>query len=173
VLGETVNWTLRVVGSQAIDEETPANGSGALVFSELGHTLAGTLDYVYLNAFVAPGRFSSAARGPEKGGPLGRMGVLFEAFELGRYGAPLGNEAQDSAGAAIGYQRFFANFRRQVVIEVGGRHDTKSGHGAIAIGGKLQQAFGRHILVELDSFVAGQEDEPPAYGGRGEFIVKF
>ena len=175
VFGETVNWTVRVVGSQAVHHETPANGSGALVFSEMGHTPAGTLDYVYLNTFVAAGRFTSAARGPEKGGPLGRMGVLFEAFELGRYGAPLGNAATDSLGAIVGYQRFFSAFRRQVVLEVGGR-DATSGSGgltAIALGGKFQQAFGRHVLVEVDSFVAGQENAAPAYGGRGEFMVKF
>jgi len=175
VFGETVNWTVRVVGSQAIDHETPANGSGALIFSEMGHTPAGTLDYVYLNTFVAAGRFTSAARGPEKGGPLGRMGVLFEAFELGRYGAPLGSEATDSVGAVIGYQRFFSAFRRQVVLEVGGR-DATSGSGgptAIAVGGKFQQALGRHFLIEIDSFVAGQQDAPPAYGGRGEFMIKF
>ncbi len=174
VCGETINWTARVVGSQAINGETPANGTGALIFTELGHTPANTLDYVYGTAFVAAGRFTSAARGPEKGGPLGRMGVLFEAFELGRYGSPLGNGAQDSWGAALGYQRFFAAFRRQVVIEVGGRDAfNNDGRKALAIGGKFQQALGKHFLVELDSFIAGQYHDSPAYGGRGEFVVKF
>jgi hypothetical protein len=127
-----------------------------------------------VNAFVAAGRFTSAARGPDKGGPLGRMGILFEAFELGRYDAPLGNRAQDSAGGAIGYQRFFAAFRRQLVIEVGGRNPvTGSGRESLAIGGKFQQAIGSHFLIELDSFAAAQRHDAPGYGGRGEFVIKY
>jgi hypothetical protein len=174
VFGEMVNWTLRVVGSKAIHHETAVDGSGALIFSEVGHTLASTLDYVYLNSFVAPGRFTSAARGPDKGGPLGRMGILFEAFELGRYGAALGSNAHDDAGAALGYQRFFSAFRRQIVIEFGGREAIAGGpRGALALGGKFQQAIGSHFLVELDSFAAAQRNLPPSYGGRGEFVVKF
>jgi hypothetical protein len=172
--GQTFNATVRVNGSYAVDHETPATGTGVLFFTELSRTPNGTLDLVYLDAFWAIEQFSSAARGPEKGGALGRTGILFEAFELGRYGPPVRNDTNDAAGASLGYQRFFDQFRRQVILEVGGRKDTGGqGHDTVAVGGRIQQAVGSHVVLQADGFIGVVQDSKPSSGARGEFVFKF
>jgi hypothetical protein len=173
-LGRTFNSTVRVMGSYALEHETPQTRDGVLLFGELAYTPHGTLDYVYLNSFWGIEHFSSAARAEEIGGPLGRVGILFEAFDLGRYGAPLGNEVGESAGAAVGYQRFFSAFRRQVIVELGGRKETAGpDRGTIAVGGRFQQAVGSHVILQVDSFVGARQNRTPPYGARGEVVVKF
>jgi hypothetical protein len=170
----TLNTTFRVLGSSALNKSTPQTNNGALLFTQIGVTPLGTLDWLYLNAFWAIDKFSSAARGPEEGGPLGRTGLLFSAIGIGRYGSALGNQAENSAGLALGYQIFFSEFRRQLLVEVGARKDTKgTRQDALALGARVQQAIWRHLLLQLDAFVAGGRNRGPGYGGRTELVVKF
>ncbi len=174
LLGRTLNSTFRVVGSQALDQETPETSDGVLFFTELGLTPHGGLNWLYLNAFWGIERFSSAARAPDAGGPLGRVGVLFEALGLGRYQAALGNRADDSAGGALGYQMFFDQFRRQLTLEVGGRKDTNgTRQDRVAFGGRLEQAIGHHFILRFDSFISTGPHRGPGYGGRTELMAKF
>lgn len=174
LFGESISTTLRVNGSYALERETPAMGSGVLFYGEMGRSPIGTADWMYFDAFWGIDRFTSAARDIDTGGPLGRTGILFEALQLGHYGAALGNQATNSFGGAFGYQRFWDLFRRQAIVEVGGRRDTSAaGANAFGVGTRLQQAFGRHLILELDGFVAGVERTGPAYGGRGEAQIKF
>ena len=124
-----INTAIRVNGSYAFDDDTAQASDGALIFGEVSWTPEDTHNIAYVNGFVGIDEFSSAARGPTAGGPLGRTGILFAARGLGRFGAPLGNGADDSLGAAIGYQMFFDDKRRQLVLELGGRKDTGGGSG--------------------------------------------
>ncbi|MBI1375250.1 MAG: hypothetical protein GC159_21235 [Phycisphaera sp.] len=170
------NTTLRALGSHAIKGESVEVHDGYLFFGELSWTPAWTHDNVYVNGFVGIDEFSSAARGPTAGGPLGRTGVLFAALGLGRYGAPLGNRADNSYGGAIGYQWFIdEQARKQLLVEFGGRngYSDDQNDGQIALGARYQQAIGQHMVLQFDTFGSLNEGRDPGYGGRVEIRVDF
>ena len=174
LFNHSFNTTFRLLGSRALNRPTAQTSDGVLLFSQIALTPKDTLDWVYLDVFWAIDKFSSAARGLEEGGPLGRTGLLFSAVGLGRYGSALGSQAEHSVGLALGYQMFFDAFRRQVVLEIGARKDTKrTNQDAAALGVRLQQAIWRHLLLQFDSFVAGGRHQGTGYGGRTELVVKF
>ena len=169
-----VNTAFRVLGSQALDAETAAVSDGLLLFGEVSWTPAWTHDNVYVNAFWGIDQFSSAARGPATGGPLGRAGILFAAVGLGRYGAALGNRADDSAGLAVGYQKFSHDTRRQLIVEVGGRQGTTGADdGAAALGARFQQAMGKHFVLQVDGFRSVLESRDDGWGTRLELLFQF
>jgi hypothetical protein len=173
LLGRAINTTFRVLGSRALDDEKPGVGNGVLLFTQVGMTPNKTPNWLYLNLFWAIGRFSSAARGPEAGGPLITTGLMYSTPELGRFGPALSNRAEDAVGAAVGYQMFFAAFRRQLVLELGARAATEGDGDAIAVGARFQQAFGRHVVLQLDGHVSSGEDRSLGYGTRSELVFKF
>ena len=112
----------------------------------------------------------------QPGGALGRTGILFAAVGLGRYGAALGNRADNAAGGSLGYQKFFDGTRRQLIIELGGRKNTNdrvADSDAFAAGLRYQQAIGQHYVVRVDAFGAVREGRDPAYGARLEWLTKF
>lgn len=174
LLGTTYNSSLRVLGSAELDRETAQADSGVLVFGEVSWTPHHTFDLAYVNAFLGIDNFSSAARDPLAGGPLGRTGILFAAQGVGAYPAPLGNRADDSYGASLGYQFIRDGGRRQLIIEIGGRDDdSATGFDAAGIAARFQQAVGRRAIVQLDAFATAQEHREPGYGARTELLVKF
>lgn len=169
-----VNTAFRVNQSVALDRDTAAVGTGTLLFAELSTDPLGNNDVLYLNGFSAFGNFTSAARDPQTGGPLGQVGILFANVALGSYGAPLSNRAEDAVGGSLGYQMFFNQDRTQVILETGGRVGTGSGEtDAVGFGVRLQQALGDRYVIQMDSFVAHEEDTDISYGARGEFLVRF
>lgn len=169
----TYNASMHVLGSVATDGETAASGDGVLLFGQTSWTPHHTKDLVYLNGFWAIDQFTSPARGPLAGGPLGQTGILFAASGLGRVGPPLSNQATDVVGASLGYQLFFNDTREQVIFEIGGRQPTNNADGAIAVGARLQRALGQHWIAILDTFVAKQESQRTTPGARLEFLMKF
>ena len=169
-----INTSFRALTSIPLNEESAVTGQGELFFAEFSYTPAHSEDILYLNGFWGIDEFSSAARGPNAGGPLGRTGLLFAAVELGRYGAPLGNDAPNAVGAALGYQHFFNEKRSQIVIEAGFRSDTNdTDRGAVAIASRFETAIGRNNILRLDAFITGQENRGPASGARVEWLIKF
>ena len=170
------NTTLTLNTSFPMERETPQTSRGTLVFNEISWTPPHAQDFLYLNTFWGIGEFSSAIRGPETGGPLGRTGILFAAVGLGRYGAALGNGADNAVGGSLGYQKFLDRTRKQLIVELGGRKNTNNREdrsGAFAAGLRYQQAVGRHFIARLDAFGAVQEERDPAYGARLEWLTKF
>lgn len=168
------NSSVRVLGSHALDFETDAVSDGYLLMGEFSWTPPWTHDLLYMNVFWGIDRFSSAARGPATGGPLGRTGILYAAVGLGRYGAPLGNRADDSSGFSIGYQKFSHSTRRQAIFELGGRQSTEGlQNAALALGARYQQAYGKHIVLQLDGFGAIKESADDGWGSRLEMRVSF
>ena len=170
------NTTITLNTSLPMERETPQTSRGTLWFNEISWTPLRTRDFLYLNAFWGIGEFSSAIRGPATGGPLGRTGILFAAVGLGRYGAALGNQADNAAGGSLGYQKFFDRTRRQLIVELGGRRNTNDRtdqSGAFATGLRYQQAVGQHYIARVDAFGAVQEGRDPAYGARLEWLTKF
>ncbi len=129
---------------------------------------------MYGNAFWGIDNFASVARGPDTGGPLGRTGILFATLGLGRFGAALGSRADDSVGAAIGYQKFLDDTRKQIILELGGRQSTNGDRdGAMALGARYQQAIGQHMVLQLDLYGSLQESRDDGWGTRVETRFEF
>jgi hypothetical protein len=119
-----INSTFRVNSSVALDKDTPAVSTGTLLLAQFSLTPPDTKDVAYLDLFWGIDQYASAARGPDLGGPLSSIGLLFAAQGLGNYGAPIGDQADNSVGAAIGYQKFIGGTDRQLTVELGGRIAT-------------------------------------------------
>ena len=174
-----INTVFRVNTSAAVEQESSRVRSGTLLFAECSYTTWYSHDLIYLNGFWGIDDFSSADRAPSAGGPLGRVGILNAAVGLGRYGAPLSNQADNAVGGALGYQMFFGELkRRQLILELGGRAPTHAPtllrqQPAEGIGARYQQAFGRRLVVILDTFGVLRENSEESWGGRLEFLVKF
>lgn len=169
------NTAFRVLNSHS-SKESPAADSGTLLLAEISWTPTHTDNLVYLNSFYAFERFTSAARGPGTGGPLGAVGILYASPGIGRYGSALSNQAQQAYGASFGYQTFLGGLysRRQLVLELGARKDTdNTRQGAVAVGARFQQALGRRFVFQLDGFAAAYEEQDNNYGLRSEILVKF
>lgn len=168
------NTAWRALISENFDGNTPEATDGELFFVEINWVPTRTHNNLYLNLFVGIDEYSSAARGPAAGGPLGRTGILFGAVGIGSYGAPLGNSVGDAAGGALGYQMFFANNRRSLTLELGGRDGWSGGQrSAFAAGFRLEQALGRRIVARVDSFLGHREGADLGWGARFEILYKF
>ena len=166
-----IGSTFRIAQSFALDEETAAAGDGTLLFGELNYIPAYTKDNMYLNVFAAIDNYTSAARDPLGGGPLGRVGLLYAASGLGSYPAPLNNRANDAIGFSAGYQKFSKSKKRQYVIEVGARDDDDTTQYGIAA--RFQQALGKRVVLQIDGFVADQDNQDSTYGLRLELLLKL
>ncbi len=176
------NTDFRINLSSPIGAQRNETEFGTLFFAQVSttpHWPHHTDNILYLNAFLGIEEYSSAARDDAVGGPLGRTGILFAAVGLGRYGAPLGNDADNAVGAALGYQWFLDKEKQsQLIFELGGRDQTKNvrGSGAAAFGVRYQKAFHHgnfHWLLIVDGFVGAQESRDTLNGGRIEAQFKF
>ncbi len=170
------NSTFRANFSLAIDEETPAVSDGMIFTHELSRTMRHSDDIFYVNTYLGVDNYTSAARGPATGGPLGRLGFLNRAVGLGTYGAPLGNQTGDIFGFAFGYQHFIdPQAYKSILVELGGR-DSYGGNtapGMLGIGLRYQQALTRQVLLVVDGAATVDEDGEVSHGGRAELQVKF
>lgn len=171
----TYNTSFHVLGSFATNEETAAAGDGILLFSQMSWTPHHREDIVYVNGFWAIDQFTSPARGPLMGGPLGQTGILFAAPGLGQFGAPLSNQASSAFGGSIGYQLFYDGIiGEQVVVEVGGRKDTNEiDQGAAGAAVRYQKRLDQHWILVLDGFYTGREGTGWGPGARFELLAKF
>jgi hypothetical protein len=156
------------------DSSSAVANDGTLLFGQLSRTLPYSEDLVYLNAFWGIDQYTSAARAPTAGGPLGQMGILFASVGLGSYGSALSNRADDAYGASVGYQLFFNEEKTQLVVELGGRESTQSqGIGAVALGARLQVTLGERYYVQFDGFVSALEGGERGAGLRSELALQF
>lgn len=140
-----VDANLGVLTSHARNRDSAAVSTATLLFSQLSAIQPYSENLVYLDLFWGIDPFSSAMRGPANGGPLGQAGILFAAVGMGRFAPALGNRADDSIGAGLGWQIFFdASKRKHLVIEGGFRDSTLACNStdARALALRLQQAFG-------------------------------
>ncbi len=167
------NTAFHTVGSFPFHGETTETGRGGVLLGEFSRNVAGSEDLIYLNGYYGLEDFSSASRAPELGGPLGRVGILFEAIGVGRYPSAVSNEPDDSVGGALGYQWFSDNQRSQVIFELGGREDTRSEKGELAFATRFSRAFGKHIVFRMDAFVSTRENDSPRTGVRTELVMKL
>jgi hypothetical protein len=172
------NSTLRLNGSWALDEETEAVSTGGLLTSQLSKTMTYNDDIFYINSFLGVEDYSSAARDPSVGGPLGPVGILYDSPGIGEYTAPLGNRVGESIGFGLGYQHFFdATKKSQLIFELGGRlANDDDGQSSVGLGARYQKGIGRHHILVLDAFGAAYDDpalDDFGYGVRAEWRIKF
>lgn len=168
------NSSFHALASFPTEGETVASGQGVLLFGQSSWTPHHTNDLVYLNGFWAIDQFTSPARGPLMGGPLGQTGILFAAPGLGRFGAPISNQASRAAGGSLGYQLFFDHTEQQVVIEVGGRKSTDGrDDGALGTGTRWQKKLDQHWILIVDAFLTKREGFRVTPGTRIELLAKF
>lgn len=168
-----IGSTFRIAHSVALDEESAVAGDGTLLFGEFNYVPAYTHDNMYLNVFAAIDNYTSAARDPLGGGPLGRVGLLYAASGLGSYPAPLSNRANDAYGFSAGYQKINDKKRRQLTFEVGARDSDFANGRQYGIAGRFQQALGKRFVLQLDGFIADQEGFDSTYGARLELLLKL
>lgn len=169
-----LNSTFRINASIPEHSASKNVGSGALLLSQLSSTLPGSDDVVYFNTFWDVNRFTSIAQSPDVGSTVANVGILYGPVGMGRYGIPLGQQIDDTVGTALGYQLFLGGIDSQLIFEVGARTSTQEREeGAVGLGARYQRAIGRHHVLRLDGFVAGQERENVSYGLRTEWMVKF
>lgn len=175
------NSTTRLNGSYSIDDGSDAVDSGLVLTSQFSRTMTYNDDIFYFDSFWGSGNYTSAARDPAVGGPLGIIGILFASAGLGDYQAPLGNQVSKSIGFASGYQHFLANQNGASIIgEIGGRVATNDdGENSLGLAIRYQKPIGQHSILQIDAFVAGYDDnlrpsrDDAGYGLRCEWRLKF
>ncbi len=197
----TLNSSFRVLGSIPVGDRTLQDNSlgipdpasqGALLFSEISWTPHHTHDLVYANAFVALDEYRAAALDQTVPGPLARAGFLFAGPGLGNFPGALSPIASEVVGGAVGYQRFLAHTRQQLLFEAGGRYGTDDcpeitsacGAHALAGGARYQIAVGRRTVLRFDGYAAYERlrgaarldsggDSRVRLGSRFEILFKF
>jgi hypothetical protein len=168
-----IGSTLRLAYSDALDNESAVASDGTLLFGEFNYVPAHTHDNLYANFFAAFDNYTSAARDPLAGGPLGRVGLLYASSGLGSYPSPLSNRANEAIGFSLGYQKIDDQNRRQITFEVGARNDELNDVTQYGIATRFQQALGKRFVVQVDGFLADRDDLGSSYGARLEFVVKL
>lgn len=176
LFGSAVATAFRVNSSFALEEEViGVAGNGTLITAELSQNVPGSNDIVYVNSFLNFGNYTQAGREDVVGGPLGNTGILFASPSLSTYGAEINPFLRDdTVGGAIGYQAFWNNGRRNLILEVAGRHDLSGdGFDSIGFGAQLQQALGQFYLVTMESFYTINENRDDGWGARAELQIVY
>jgi hypothetical protein len=155
--------------------DTIHSDSGSVFLAEASWTPPYGYDLVYATLFGIHENYQSIARDPATGGPLGRAGILFASPGIGFVGAPIENTTDhDSFGGAIGYQKFFDDQRKQVILEVGGRTDYDgSDQSRLGIMARYQQAIKTRYVWRVDAYYVSREHLDEKRGIRTEFVVQF
>ena len=77
-------------------------------------------------------------------------------------------------GFAAGYQAFWDHKRRNLILEVAGRHDYDGdGFDSLGFGFQLQQAIGRHVQLQFESFYTINEGRDDGAGARVEILFIY
>jgi len=171
-----MSTAFRINNSIALDDQISGNvvGTGTLLSAELSASPKGSNDIAYFNPFLSINNFTQAGREPILGGPLASLGILFASPNLSTYGAEVSPFTNDVAGFAAGYQAFWDNHRRNLILEVAGRHDTgNDSFDQLGLGFQLQQAIGRYAQVQLEGFYTFNEDRDNGSGARAELLVVY
>jgi hypothetical protein len=175
------NTAYRINASIADETDSALSADGVLVSAEISWTPHSSDDVVYINPFYGFDQFTQVSREPIVGGPLAPLGISFASPSLGNHLSELSSFNTQAAGIAIGYQAFWDNHRRNLVIELAGLKDNTrnlfstdgDGTDAAALSVQFQQAIGQHVQLQLDGFVAYLEGRDNGSGARAEILVQF
>ncbi len=177
----TINTTYRVNASLAEGGDTTQVADGVLLSAEISWTPHSSDDIVYINPFWGIDRYTQASREPIVGGPLAPLGINFASPSLGNHLSELSSFNAQVLGLVLGYQAFWDNHRRNLVLELAGVKDTTRGlfdTDGIGVDGaafsiQLQQAVGQHVQLQFDAFVSYLEGRDNGSGARAEFLFQF
>ncbi len=178
-----INTTYRINVSIPEDEDNAQVASGVLLSAEVSWTPHNSDDFVYINSFWGIDRYTLAGREPIVGGPLATFGINFAGVSLGNYLPELSPFNTQILGGVMGYQAFWDNHRRNLVLEVAGIKDTSrnlfdidtdgTGVDGAAFSAQFQQAIWTHFQLQVDAFVAYLEGRRNGSGGRVEMLFQF
>ncbi|MCH9019262.1 MAG: hypothetical protein IIA73_02720 [Proteobacteria bacterium] len=171
-----LSTAFRINTSFALEDEVAGNviGNGTLLTAEFSSIVKGSDDIAYFNPFIGIGNFTQAGREAVVGGPLANTGILFASPNLSTYGAEINPFTDDVVGAAIGYQAFWDHKRRNLILELAGRHDTDGdGFDSLGVGFQLQQAVGQHVQLQLEGFYTGNDSRDNGSGARFEILIVY
>ena len=80
----------------------------------------------------------------------------------------------DVLGAALGSQAFWDNKHRNIILEVAAKHDYNGdSFDSVGLGFQLQQAVGRHVQLQLESFYVVNSERDDASGARAEIQIIY
>ena len=171
-----ISSAFRINNSIALDEEIGGNviGDGSLLSAEFSTIVPGSDDIAYFNPFISIGNFTQAGREQILGGPLASLGILFASPNLSTYGAEVSPFTDDVVGFATGYQAFWDDHRRNLILEIAGRHDYDGqGFDQLGLGFQLQQAIGQHIQAQLEGFYTFNGERDDGVGARAEIFIVY
>ena len=171
-----ISSAFRINNSIALDEEIGGNviGDGSLLSAEFSTIVPGSDDIAYFNPFISIGNFTQAGREQILGGPLASLGILFASPNLSTYGAEVSPFTDDVVGFATGYQAFWDDHRRNLILEIAGRHDYDGqGFDQLGLGFQLQQAIGQHIQAQLEGFYTFNGERDDGVGARAELFIVY
>lgn len=177
----TINTTYRINVSLAEGGDTTQVSDGVLLSAEISWTPHSSDDIVYINPFWGIDRYTQASREPVVGGPLAPLGINFASPSLGNHLSELSSFNSQVLGLVLGYQAFWDNHRRNLVLELAGIKDTTRGlfdTDGIGVDGaafsiQLQQAVGQRVQLQLDVFVSYLEGRDNGSGARAEYLIQF
>ena len=152
------NYSMHANFSRYFDPMQTKYASGSLTVLGYSTEVGLRRDILYANGYWAEGDFKRpASSGPP---PLGPVGLSFSGVGLGGHHPALWPRPLDSAGFAVGMQRFFADDTVRWTVEVGHRQDFDKDHpalgntGGTALNTHAQYKFSEHFLLQLDAYYA-------------------
>jgi len=168
-----ISTAFRSHTSLALDNRTV--GDGSLLSAEFSHIVPGSDDIIYINPYLAVGNFTQAGREAINGGPLGALGIMFAAPSLSLYGAEINPFTNDVAGFAMGYQAFWDDHKRNMILEFANKIDYDGrGFDSYALGFQVQQKIGQYVQLTFESFYAvNTDDRDDSAGARFEFLFVY
>ncbi len=172
------NSALRLNTSIALDKRSSAISDGWLISHALARKMKHSDDVLTLSSFGEIDNYTSAARGPATGGPLGGISLLQRAVGIGSYGSPIEVADGDLLGFEISYQHFLdSEEKRQILISAGGAgtYDPIPGRDdfTAAIALQYQHALSSNLVWSLGSFGSITDDDEKGFGLRTELQRKF
>lgn len=168
--------TFRANASFAMNSRNArAAADGWLLTHQLSRTLPFNDDVLTLSSFFEIDDYTSAARGPATGGPLGNFSLLHQAVGIGTYGPAIDNDFDSQAGGSVTYQHFIDEAEsKQVIASVGGSGSTDGGNdttGALVL--QYQQAVSENLLWAVGGFGSVTTEGDKGFGMRTELNRKF
>ena len=168
--------TFRANASFAMNSRNAkAAADGWLLTHQLSRTLPFNDDVLTLSSFFEFGDYTSAARGPATGGPLGNFSLLHQAVGIGTYGPAIDNDFDNQVGGSVSYQHFFDDDEyRQIIASLGGSGSTDGGNdttGALVL--QYQQALSENLLLAVGGFGSVTTENDKGFGARTELTRKF
>ena len=171
------NSTFRANASYAMHSKSRTVNDGVLLTHQLSRTMKHSEDVLTLSTYSEYGDYTSAARDPATGGPLGGFSFLQRAVGIGSYGAPLDANEGDALGFEISYQQFLDDEeRRQLLYSAGAvRTESLTGEDTItgAIGLQYQQQLSESLLFQIGGFGSFDDEGEKGFGVRTELRRKF